>query len=326
MSADKSNRISDDSGVVCFNTMEDHHQAFTDSSSNSSSSAMFLTAERHQKSSDNASPSSLLQYKSVYSNSSSLHSSIITTTVPVKRREKRGNYVIGSGQVPVAGENSVHEDNAPTTNKYGVKRLSHVQQMRLRFENWCNINNEVKRCEASHCKGVKEEQFDSLPIIPFAKGSGDKRPLLVESPRVEEEEVTKVLGGRGDKHKPAVQESPPNPPQSPLVCECSDNEGGVEANGNQGEQEEEEGSFRENGKLSMFTELRESIADFKCQAILLWNATYQSVWELRLDSLITVGKAAVVDTLIVLRSNSRWNVKQQLMAFLIQLSLPSDVI
>lgn len=248
MSVDKSNRISDDSGVVCFNTMEDHHQTLNVSSlfPNSSSSAMFLTAERHQKSLTNDSPS-LFQYKSVYSNCSSLHSptSIIPTTVPVKHRQKRGKYVVGSGQAVVAVGDSLEEDSVPES-KYGVKRLSHVQQMRMRFENWCNINNEVKRCEASHCKGIKEEQFDSLPIIPFAKG-GDKRPL-VESPL----EAIGVVG-TGDKQKPA-RESPTDPSESPLVCECDNEEqeeGRVEANGNQ---EEEEGSFRENGKLSMLTE------------------------------------------------------------------------
>lgn len=44
----------------------------------------------------------------------------------------------------------------------------------MRFENWCQLNAEAKRCDAVHCKGGREEQrFESLPIIPFGK-KGDK--------------------------------------------------------------------------------------------------------------------------------------------------------
>lgn len=140
-SSTKSNRISDDSGVVCFNTTAEESFCFVsspDSSCNTfsgSASAMFLHAERQQPEEDEglSGSKSLLQYKSVYARNTSFETvnSLNTNhnTPPIiKRREKRGKYVIGSGNV--AG-NVTSAEGGGGVGKYGSKRLTHVQQVRL---------------------------------------------------------------------------------------------------------------------------------------------------------------------------------------------------
>lgn len=232
-SSTKSNRISDDSGVVCFFNASSNEDTNLSSSSYSSASAMFLQAERiqDQQSESNSGSQSLFQYKSVYARNTSFDgiaapTSLITCTAApssaIKRREKRGNYVIGSGNT----EQNVKTENA---GKYGSKRLTHVQQMRMRFENWCQLNAEEKRCEAVNCKGaggvIREDQkFDSLPIIPFVKSRSDKA-AVVESPPLIEVTV---------KNKPEGDEEAQ---EASLTCDCDS---------------EDKEDFRENGKPEFY--------------------------------------------------------------------------
>lgn len=174
----KWNRISDDSGVVCFNTTDEFLNASQNSSSCNSftsgslASAMLLTSERLGEDHTRAVGASIgqFEYKSVYTRKTSYDEpqgilNCNNNGEPIKRRQKRGNYVIGSGQT---------EDTSDTGDggKYGSKRLTHVQQMRLRFENWCSLKADSQRCEAENCKRT---QFDSLPIIPFGKANGGSR-------------------------------------------------------------------------------------------------------------------------------------------------------
>lgn len=268
----KSNRISDDSGVVCFNTTDDllnassssvvHNSLSTDSISSASytsamsscnsfssaSSAMFLLTERQDhndrvEQSLNSSPGDSLgsdlslQYKSVYSRNTSFEApnTIITCTPSaIKRREKRGNHLVGTGSL----EETVAEENV---GKYGSKRLTHVQQMRMRFENWCHLNEQKKRCEAIHCKGsIREEvQFDSLPIIPFKKSGSDKKTSTVESPS-SPELIAGVIATEEDDDKSEEVDSS-NPEQASLDCACGDDDG-----------DKDEIEFREIGKLGIW--------------------------------------------------------------------------
>lgn len=171
MSADKlkSNRISDDSGVVCFNSFDDPPQS---------------TMEYSVASSPYASvpPQNGMSSAFQYSVQGHPPSSIIGQ---VKRREKKKNYVIGSGiMAPSEQEmvgSSAEQNGKP--GKYGSKRISHVQQMRLRFENLCKLNNSPnngprdRKCEAVNCKGGvdrrTEKPFESLPIIPLHHDEDD---------------------------------------------------------------------------------------------------------------------------------------------------------
>lgn len=159
----------------------------------------------------------------------------------VKRREKRGNYVIGSG-------NTAENVSAENAGRYGSKRLTHVQQMRLRFENWCQLNEEEKRCEAVHCKNVRQEpQFDSLPIITYQKigrisREGADKAHLAESPLIQvtataltidkpdgaaDDDEEEEEGAGGEEEATQAQEAS-------LTCDCDSS----------GDKEE----FRENGK------------------------------------------------------------------------------
>lgn len=251
----KSNRISDDSGVVCFNTSDELTMSSSSSySSYSSASAMFLQGERSDPNGNHSNNkeskplqantcdslgNDLFAYKSVYNRNTSFEApdSIVTCTPSaIKRREKRGNYVIGSGIVAEEGNTSLHESNS-REGKYGSKRLTHVQQMRMRFENWCHLNEEKKRCEAVHCKGsIRGDvpQFDSLPIIPFQKTNSDKTsPSSVESsPGLL---IGEVIATGLDKEEVEEEEGDSDNPDQ-LNCGCADGD------------DKEQIEFRENGK------------------------------------------------------------------------------
>lgn len=252
----KSNRISDDSGVVCFNTSDELTMSSSSSyCSYSSASAMFLQGERsdpngnhsNNKESKSHKPNTcdslgndLFAYKSVYNRNTSFEApdSIVTCTPSaIKRREKRGNYVIGSGIVAEEGNTSLQESSS-REGKYVSKRLTHVQQMRMRFENWCHLNEEKKRCEAVHCKGsIRGDvpQFDSLPIIPFQKTNSDKTsPSSVESsPGLL---IGEVIATGLDKEEVEEEEEGDSDNPDQLNCGCADGD------------DKEQIEFRENGK------------------------------------------------------------------------------
>lgn len=254
----KSNRISDDSGVVCFNTSDELTMSTTSTSSYSSyssASAMFLQGERSDPNGNHSNNkeskplkantcdslgNDLFAYKSVYNRNTSFEApdSIVTCTPSaIKRREKRGNYVIGSGIVAEEGNTSLQESSS-REGKYGSKRLTHVQQMRMRFENWCHLNEEKKRCEAVHCKGsIRGDvpQFDSLPIIPFQKTNSDKTsPSSVESsPGLL---IGEVIATGLDKEEVEEEEEGDSDNPDQLNCGCADGD------------DKEQIEFRENGK------------------------------------------------------------------------------
>lgn len=161
----KSNRISDDSGVVCFNSFDDPlpPQSIAMEYSTSSTTTTYASLPLQYGT------SSVIQYSSGQSQTTS------EAIGQVKRRAKKNNYVIGSGIVTSAAAEAAPDQNGGKLGKYGSKRLSHVQQMRLRFENLCKINNNNnlrdRKCQAADCKGgverrtAAEKPFESLPII-----------------------------------------------------------------------------------------------------------------------------------------------------------------
>lgn len=173
--------------------------------------------------------------------------------------------MIGSGNVATSAnpDPTTVDPAAGPCGKYGSKRLTHVQQMRERFENLCKINksNEIKRCEAVNCKGgVRgEEQFDSLPIIPFGKnsggGGGDRRTTpttpKVDSPLIEfnngVNSLVSVPHQRLDKLS-SVEDNHCDSPTAEAtltqqLCECSDDNNETET------EAAEDFSFLGNGKL-----------------------------------------------------------------------------